>query len=356
MTVAFYAPMKPPGHPVPSGDRTMARAIIAALEQGGAQVAVASTLQTRDGAGDAEAQQQIAAKAQAEVARITAAAPDLQAWITYHNYYKAPDLIGPAVARHLRIPYCQIESTRAKKRLTGPWARFAQAAEEAADAARVIFYLTRRDAEALQDHATAHQELIHLRPFLPSTTLPPASTLEGPMLSVGMMRTRDKLDSYALIAETLAALPDNGWHLNIAGDGPARPQVEALMRPFAETITFLGALNAMELGRAYQDASLLFWPGVNEAFGLSYLEAQAHGLPVVAQDRPGVRDVLAPGVYPEPEIGVTPMATRLEALLTGEDLRAEAGARARAYVAENHLLDAAARTLTGGLRAAGVTV
>ncbi len=36
MRLAFYAPLKPPDHPVPSGDRRMAQLLVQAWEQGGA--------------------------------------------------------------------------------------------------------------------------------------------------------------------------------------------------------------------------------------------------------------------------------------------------------------------------------
>ncbi len=39
MKVAFYAPLKPPDHPVPSGDRQLAQALLQALRAGG-QVAL----------------------------------------------------------------------------------------------------------------------------------------------------------------------------------------------------------------------------------------------------------------------------------------------------------------------------
>ena len=52
MRLAFYAPMKPPDHPVPSGDRTIARSLIKALGHLGADVTVSSTFQSRDGVGD----------------------------------------------------------------------------------------------------------------------------------------------------------------------------------------------------------------------------------------------------------------------------------------------------------------
>ena len=144
-TIAFYAPMKPPDDPVPSGDRTMARALLAALEGAGlGEVRLTSGLRSRDGAGDPEIQDRILEEAEREIERLSAGPrPDL--WLTYHSYYKAPDLLGPRLSRHWGIPYVLIEATRASKRLHGPYARFAKAAEAACDAANVIFYLTEYD-------------------------------------------------------------------------------------------------------------------------------------------------------------------------------------------------------------------
>lgn len=356
MRLAFYAPLKSPDHPVPSGDRAMARAVMAALEYAGATVDVASTLRSRDGAGDADMQRDIQHKATAECARLSTLGQhaNWQAWITYHNYYKAPDLIGPAVAQALNIPYLQIESTRAQKRLNGPWHDFAVAAETASDAAAAIFYLTEQDAFALKRDAPKGQHLHHLRPFLSQAHLPPASTGKGAMLSVGMMRAGDKFASYQLIAETLDLLQIDNWHLNIAGDGPMRAEVERLMSSFGAHVRFLGELDQPTLARTYQTSALLLWPGVNEAFGLTYLEAQSHGLPVIAQDRPGVRDVLAPGLYPAPEHGPKALAAQVTQLLTDTDRRHRLGQAARAHVDTHHLLPAAAKTLAAGLTAVGV--
>ena len=356
MHLGFYAPLKAPDHPNPSGDRAMARALIAALEYGGATVTLASSLRSRDGTGDATLQRDLLAQAQAEITRLCGLgrAEGWQAWITYHNYYKAPDLIGPSVARQLGIPYLLIEASRARKRLTGPWARFAQAAETASDAADVIFYFTHRDAETLERDRAGTQQVIHLPPFLMRDSVDAAATPDGPMLAVGMLRNGDKLASYQIIADTLAQLPDTGWSLRIAGDGAARDKVTALMAPFGQAVQFLGQLDADALTDVYRTSSLLFWPGVNEAFGLAYLEGQATGLPVVAQDRPGVRDVLAPGDYPDPDKGTPALAARLQQLLSDPALRHRMGSAAQAHVAAHHLLPAASATLFSGLAKCGV--
>lgn len=354
MKVAFYAPLKAADHPVPSGDRTMARALIKAMAFADIAVSTASDLRIYDGTGDEATQAELTAQADAEVPRILAR-PDTQtwqAWLTYHNYYKAPDLIGPAVTRALGIPYVQVESTRARKRLTGPWARFARAAEAASDHAHTILYVTKRDAETLRRDAPDGQILTHLHPFLDRTELPAQSDYSTSMLSVGMMRAGDKLASYQLIADTLTRLDaDLDWRLEIAGDGPAQAQVTHLMIPFGDRVRMLGALDADALQDRYAHARLLFWPGVNEAFGYAYLEAQAVGLPVVAQDRPGVRDVVA-GIKPAVADGPDAMAQRLTQLLTGAGTIETLGRDARKKVADHHLLPAAARTLRKALEAA----
>lgn len=344
--VAFYAPMKPPHHPVPSGDREIARNLIALLKSSGAEVQLASDLRIYEGDGNAERQTALRAQAETEAARLISQMPETDLWVTYHNYYKAPDLIGPAVARSRRIPYVQIESTRAKKRLSGPWAEFARAAHAAADAADVIFYFTEQDRFALDRDRYGGQILTCLPPFLPLESLPASSSLDGTMLTAGMMRAGDKLASYGIVAETLAYLPGD-WRLCIAGDGPARPEVEALMAPFGNRIRFLGQLSRTELSQAYATASLFLWPGVNEAFGMVYLEAQAHGLPIVAQDRPGVRDVLLPGDYPAPEAGARVLASFADQFLSNPAQRAETAESARNFVLKNHLAPAAARQFWG---------
>lgn len=357
MTLAFYAPLKPPDHPNPSGDRTMARSLQAALALAGFQTEVASTLRTRDGAGDTTVQSRLMADADALIPDLVArgAAAKWRAWVTYHNYYKAPDLLGWRVAEALGIPYVLIEATRAKKRLNGPWAPFAHAAETACNRANAILYLTERDAFALTRDAPSGQRLFHLRPFLNRTDVPAESTRDGPMLAVGMMREGDKLASYRIIAEVLALLPREHRALQIAGDGVARAEVEALMAPFGTDVALLGALDANRLGQAYAGSSLLLWPGVNEAFGLAYLEAQAAGLAVVAQDRPGVRDVLAPGSYPTPQDGPAALAKGITDLLSDPAALNATGRAARTHVAAHHLLPAAAATLTTGLSNLGVS-
>ena len=352
--IAFYAPLKSPLHAVPSGDRAMARALILALNAGGLTTELVSELRSFDRTGDSHLQRAIKNKAEREIKRVLeqAAHKDWRAWVTYHNYYKAPDLIGPVVSKSLGLPYIQIESTRAHKRLTGPWADFAKRTEAACDQADAIFHLTEYDRESLIKHQANGQRIVHLSPFLAQNTLPPIPSeprQDSTLLCVGMMRPGDKLKSYRIVAEILPWLKSPDWTLRIAGDGPARTEIENLLAPVKDRVHFLGELDARSLTAEYQAATLLFWPGVNEAFGMVYLEAQATGLPVVAQNRNGVRDVVQGGVLCDPD---TPKsaADAIDRLLNDPAERRHLGRIARKSVKENHLIGPASRILAKTIR------
>ena len=82
-SIAFYAPMKPPTDPVPSGDRTMARALMAALSGIGlGAVRLISELRSRDGMGDKARQDEIFRAAEAETERLVNEDPPAL-WLTW---------------------------------------------------------------------------------------------------------------------------------------------------------------------------------------------------------------------------------------------------------------------------------
>jgi hypothetical protein len=146
MRCLFLAPMKAPDHPLPSGDRAMARLFVRLLGRLGYQVALASKLSTRMSDPAPELWQALEAEAEAELGRILAARPATGAPIacvfTYHLYYKAPDLIGPRLAEALGVPYVVAEATRAPRRANGPFARGHELAERAIDAADLVLIPT----------------------------------------------------------------------------------------------------------------------------------------------------------------------------------------------------------------------
>ncbi len=340
--IAFYAPMKPPDHPTPSGDREIARLTLRALEQAGREPFLASRLRVIDTRGDAEVQAVLREAAAQEVARLSEdlAVDPPSAWFTYHCHYKAPDLVGPAVAVRLGIPYFLSEPSISTKRREGPWAAFAAAAENAIAAAERLFWTTERDRTALE--AAGHgARMVHLPAFLDPGPEPAQKSNGGSrlrLLTVAMMRPGDKVESYRRLAAGLACLDDD-WRLTIVGDGAARREVESMFDGFGERVDFAGAIDDRGHVRQLMEAAdVLVWPGVNEGVGMVWLEAMAAGTPVVAEDGPAARSLIAADAGRLAEPG----APGALAKAIGEAV----GLNPRPHVLARHGIGAAARVLS----------
>lgn len=338
--IAFYAPMKPPDHPVPSGDRQIARLLMTALERAGHAPRIASRLCLREGRGDPAAQECLRAEAAREAARIAALPPDRRPdlWLTYHSYWKAPDLLGPAVAGALGLPLVIVEPIHSPQRLEGPWAGFARAALAGFRRADRLIWTKPRDLPALETVARPGQ-LAHLPPFVDPgpEPAPPEPSAELRILAVAMMRPGDKIASFAALGRALAHLP-GPWRLTVAGDGPARAEAEACLAGLP--VRFLGAVgDPARLRRLYETHDLLLWPGVGEGLGMVYLEAMAAGCPALAENHPGPAALLE-GPLPEPG---DPAALARAALALARDPGARA--RARRRVLERHAIGPAAERL-----------
>ena len=367
MRVAFYAPLKPPTHGTPSGDRRVARLLIDALALAGHEIELASDFRSYEGTGDPARQARLRDEGEALArtlvknwhAKPAAKRPEL--WFTYHLYYKAPDWLGPLAAAEFGIPYVLAEASHAPKRAGGPWAIGHEATARALGCAARVFSLSRDDIAGLLP-LVPKDRLAFLAPFLDPAPYVLASTErskqrvrlakqlslpgEEPWIVVAaMMREGDKLASYRTLAGTLARLTDLPWRLLVAGDGPARGLVENSFRKLSSRVRFLGALEEDPLARLYAACDLLAWPAVNEAFGMALLEAQAAGLPVVSCALRGVPDVVVDGRTGllAPALDEAQLALRVRELLTDEEKRIAMGREAARFVREERTAQIAAR-------------
>lgn len=357
MRIAFYAPLKSPDHPVPSGDRQVARLLVAALKRADHRVEVVSQLRAYLGDPDDVAPHRlIESMAAAERTRIASdwredGPPDV--WFCYHPYYKAPDRIGPALCRQFRVPMVTVEASLSARRNVGFWTAQQALVRESVEMAALNLCLTQRDMDGLRE-AVPSARLSRLRPFIDAaaTTVPPAPE-PGHLVTVAMMRPGDKLESYRALAKALAQVQGVDWRLSVAGDGEARAEA---MAAFADLppgrVDWLGQLSAEGVQALMARGAAFVWPGVGEAFGLVYLEAQAAGLPVVAFSTGGVSEVIDDGAtgFLVPAGDAAAFAAAVGVLLSDPDGRSRMAATARAKVARDHTLPTAAAAIDAALK------
>jgi glycosyltransferase involved in cell wall biosynthesis len=96
---------------------------------------------------------------------------------------------------------------------------------------------------------------------------------------------------YKRIDLAVEAFNKSGEKLTIVGSGPDLDRLRRSSRP---NITFLGPVSAEELRALYQKARALLLPG-EEDFGITAVEAQACGTPVIALGRGGALESIVPG-------------------------------------------------------------
>lgn len=355
MKIAFYAPLKSPNHPVPSGDRLMARLLVKALEMAGHTVEIASELRSFTATPDPVGRAALSERARLERERLLAAwrenAPQL--WLTYHPYYKTPDEIGPAITDALGIAYMTAEASYSPKRDRQGWQDNQRLIADAVRHAAVNLCFTERDRLGLAA-AVPDGRFARLPPFIDTALFQdmPAAVPQR-LVTVAMMRPGDKLESYAMLAKALEMIRDRDWTLTIIGNGTAEGEVRALYAGLpADRIAFLGERSPQQVAAELRKGGTYVWPGCGEAYGLAYLEAQAAGLPVVAQATAGVPEVVMDGRTGilTPDGDVAAFATAVSGLIADPSRHAAMRDAARSFAHGERSLQMASRRLDGILR------
>ena len=152
------------------------------------------------------------------------------------------------------------------------------------------------------------------------------------------------------LIEAVARLRERSLRLEVVGDGPERPRLEALAhsRGVADRVMFRGKISDAELRRAYAAADVFVLPSVldargdTEGLGVVLLEAMNYAVPVIASRIGGIVDIVADGetgllVPPGDE---TALASALERVLSDPALARRLGEAGRERLAERFNWDA----------------
>jgi glycosyltransferase involved in cell wall biosynthesis len=131
----------------------------------------------------------------------------------------------------------------------------------------------------------------------------PRPSRESFYLMVGAFAPNKRVDQ-AILAFNRLGLP-----LTIVGSGPGEARCRALAGP---TVTFLGEQDDGAIAALYRRARAFVFPGVDD-FGITPLEAQACGTPVIANAAGGALETVTPQtgiLYPGPGAEALAQAVR----------------------------------------------
>lgn len=361
MRIAYYMPFKPLGHPNPSGDLILGTEIHDYLNQTGYACSLVSRLRCRWIYLHPGKLLHLLWERRRVLRQLQENAPDI--WLSYHCYYKAPDLLGPWCARQLGIPYVIFQGIYSTKRrrqlLTRPGFYLNRGGLLSAAA---VFTNKRRDQKNLL--RLLPPERVHFIPpgihtadfsFCPTARQQQRTSWkikdEVVVMAAAMFRPGVKTEGLKQVITSCAKLDQNGRniHLVIAGDGRCREELHEFgRRLMGNQITFCGKIPRKELASIYSGADIFAFPGVDESLGMVYLEAQSCGLPAVAFSDWGGGEAIVNNLtgLTGPASSPGQFTDNIDKLVQDETLRRTMGQQAAAHIRNHHELSAGYTGLT----------
>ena len=351
MRIAFYAPFKPLDHPTPSGDQMIGRGIYASLRSQGHQVFIVSKLRCRWIYWNPSHILQALLEIKKITLRLRREPADC--WLTYHCYYKAPDIVGPTVARKLGLPYIIYQGSYATK--------FRRQFHTVPG-----FILNKKALLQADLHISdRHHNQINLQRILPPHRLTyvkpgiePArfcfdkgsrqkmhkqwQTNRLPViLTAAMFRADVKSKGIAWVIECCGQLRKQGFlfQLVIAGDGPQKKHLHQLARQhLKDGVVFTGAVKPDQMYKIYSGGDIFVFPGFRESLGMVFLEAQSCGLPIVACDNGGIPEVVIHGKSGllSPVTDQEAFTANIKTLLKDKQLRHQMGKYGAYHIRKYH--------------------
>jgi glycosyltransferase involved in cell wall biosynthesis len=351
MNIYFYAPFKPLGHDQPSGDLVIGTGLYDYLAAKGHRMRVATALRTRWIFWKPWLMPRVLAERRRLEGRLSAAKPDL--WLTYHAYYKGPDVIGPYVTARAGVPYVIFQGAYATKRRrdlrTLPGFLLNR---RALRAARHVFVNKQVDFNNLKrllppDRVTYALPGIFPQDFCFSETARRDlrrkwQVNDAPVvLTAAMFRPGVKFQGLVGVIKACGRLLRNGleFRLVVVGDGGQRTALTQLAQTeLRGKVLFVGKVPRTEMYRYYSAGDLFVFPGIGESLGMVFLEAQSCGLPVVAVANAGVPEVVKDGktALLAPLDDPDAFVRAVEDLLVDAGRRRNMGRAALAYIRRKH--------------------
>ncbi len=353
MKIAYYMVFKPIDHSTPSGDLIIGKSIYDHLKEEH-DVTVPSSLRARWIYYKPHKLFQLFVEYYKIYKKYKSSPPDL--WLSYHSYYKAPDLLGMLCSAKLGIPYVIFQgiysTKRRKKWKTLPGFLLNKYVLQKADLVITNKKRDLRNLKRLLPDEKLHYIAPGIEPEQFSFNQQERSRLrkqygigedEKVIVCAAMFRPGVKTKGISQVISSFAHLLRNqkNYRLLLIGDGTNRELLEDQVAPFSDKVIFTGMVKREEMYRYYSCGDIFAFPGIEEGFGMVYAEAQSCGLPCVGFANWGASEaivhnktgLLSPASKPEI------FTDNMSKILDDDVLRRKLSLAAKNHIHENHSLN-----------------
>lgn len=233
--------------------------------------------------------------------------PDL---IHIHSYHTA--LAVCRVSDHFRIPWVMTEHSTTLFDDRQPPCGDVQLYADLCGQADACVTVSSGLADRVQS-LTAVKPIVIPNPVERTIFYPSVRKVHTPirLISVGSLIPRKNYeDLIHVVKRVVASVPVD---LRIVGSGPRKRKLQKMSRDLGvdQFVTFVGQVPYDQMGDQYRAADVLVSTSRLETFGQMYAEAIACGLPVIAYDSIGVRDIITSPAHGELVSSVDTMVAAL---------------------------------------------
>lgn len=351
MRIAYFMPLKPLGHSHPSGDLIIGTELFKFIQSRRHDILTVSRFRTRWIYLKPWLWPVYLVHLVLTFVRLRKLKPDV--WLTYHSYYKAPDILGPLCARYVKIPYVifqGIYSTKRNRRAR-TWAGF-MLNRKALVAADLVLTNKKKDHANLK-RIIPPDRLSYVRPCIICQDFRFDSASRQRLrrqwgcghlpvvISAAMFRPGVKTQGMELVIRACSILRRRGLDLQLVlvGDGATRQRLESMARRLMpDRVRFEGRIRRQDLYQYYSAADFFVFPGINESLGMVYLEAQSCGLPSVAFGDWGAKEAIVHGKtgYLSASTDFSAFVSNIRLLVENEGHRRAMGSEAAAHIRAHH--------------------
>jgi glycosyltransferase involved in cell wall biosynthesis len=190
-------------------------------------------------------------------------------------------------------------------------------------------------ADDLVARGIPRQDVVVIPPGVSFDHYTPAPASRAAVPTFAYLGRLKRYKGVDLVIRAFAGLGRGDAVLEIAGAGDHRPALEALVRSLdlGGRVRFLGFVSESEKLALLRRAWAVALASPKEGWGLTNVEAEACGTPVVASDSPGIRESVRHGEtgFLVPHGDVAGLTAAMARLAASPALVREMGARARAF-------------------------